>query len=230
MWVNDYVQNSRRDAFHDDFRKKFISDCKTVVDIIHGNKKIYNNSSYGSGRYLKDISQWVIGYILGVEWEDVTVEYTNRKYPERNRYQGKYMYTDENASPFEALLAEVGDKIIEYETVRYKQQRLVAFTNWPTTDPFDYPKDIESFFMKCAKVDVENIRTTDKFISGFFASYHVYPYYPDYLAYFDDQSGFIDEKGELNTYLAYLKMLVEHHAIPVVIAEFGVSTGRGMAQ
>lgn len=230
VWVNDYVQNSRRDAFHDDFRKKFISDCKTVVDIIHGNKKIYNNSSYGSGRYLKDISQWVIGYILGVEWEDVTVEYTNRKYPERNRYQGKYMYTDENASPFEALLAEVGDKIIEYETVRYKQQRLVAFTNWPTTDPFDYPKDIESFFMKCAKVDVENIRTTDKFISGFFASYHVYPYYPDYLAYFDDQSGFIDEKGELNTYLAYLKMLVEHHAIPVVIAEFGVSTGRGMAQ
>ncbi len=119
--------------------------------------------------------------------------------------------------------------------------------------------------MKCAKVDVEHIKTTDAFISGYFASYHVYPYYPDYLNYIyidkddDDivdeerksyevyeivtpdnfindyitesiENGFTDSRGRVNTYYAYLKALNNYHTIPVVISEYGVSTGRGMAQ
>lgn len=173
VWINDYVQNSHLDAYDDEFMGTFLDDCRTVIDIIHGKKNLNLGYGIGSGSYRKDISQWVIGYILGVEWEDVTVVYTDHKYPERCVYQGKYMYTTEDATPFEAMLCEVGDKVIEYETERYKQQRLVAFSNWPTTDPFDYPEDITLYFMKCAKVDVEHIRTTDEFISGQFASYHV---------------------------------------------------------
>ena len=231
VWVNDYIQNSHRDAYDPDFRDQFIEDCKTVVDILHGQKKLSLGYGLGSGSYHKDISEWVIGYILGVEWEDVTVAYTNHKYPEKNFYEGRYMYTTEDASPFEAMLCEVGDKIIEYESKRYKNQRLVAFSNWPTTDPFDYPEDITRFFMKCAKVDVEHIKTTDEFISGHFASYHVYPYYPDYLEYIDDKTGYsYTDDGRVNTYLTYLKTLTNHHSIPVVISEYGVSTGRGMAQ
>ena len=34
----------------------------------------------------------------------------------------------------------------------------------------------------------------------------------------------------MNTYYAYLKALNNYHTIPVVISEYGVSTGRGMAQ
>lgn len=231
VWINDYVQNSHLDAYDDEFMGTFLDDCRTVIDIIHGKKNLNLGYGIGSGSYRKDISQWVIGYILGVEWEDVTVVYTDHKYPERCVYQGKYMYTTEDATPFEAMLCEVGDKVIEYEIERYKQQRLVAFSNWPTTDPFDYPEDITLYFMKCAKVDVEHIRTTDEFISGQFASYHVYPYYPDYLNYFDDKSSFDrTEDGVLNTYRTYLKMLTAHHTMPVVISEYGVSTGRGMAQ
>lgn len=231
VWVNDYVQNSHRDAYDDDFRQTLLDDCHTVVDILHGKKTLSLGDGVGSGSYRKDVSQWVIGYILGVEWEDVTVEYTNRKYPERSTYKGEYMYTTEDASPFEAMLCEVGDSIIKYETQRYKQQRLVAFSNWPTTDPFDYPENITAHFKKCAKVDVEHIKTTDAFLSGHFASYHVYPYYPDYLNFVDDKSGFAyTEDGQLNTYRTYLERLTAHHTVPVVISEYGVSTGRGMAQ
>lgn len=231
VWVNDYVQNSHRDAYDDDFRQTFLDDCRTVVDIIHGKKNLNLGYGIGAGSYRNDISPWVIGYILGVEWEDVTVVYTNDKYPDRNVYNGTYMYTTEDATPFEAMLCEVGNKIIEYESERYKQQRLIAFSNWPTTDPFDYPELITKYFMKCAKVDVEHIRTTDAFLSGHFASYHVYPYYPDYLNFVDYKSSFpVTEDGEINTYRAYLQTLTEHHTIPVVISEFGVSTGRGMAQ
>ena len=262
VWVNDYVQNSHRDAYDNDFRQTLLDDCRTVVDILHGKKNLNLGEGTGSGTYRKDVSSWVIGYILGVEWEDVTVAYTNHKYPDRNSYQGTYLYTTEDASPFEAMLCEVGDKIIEYESERYKEQRLVAFSNWPTTDPFDYPDRITGFFMKCAKVDVEHIRKTDAFLSGQFASYHVYPYYPDYLSYLTlaenwneneeqpyelpqsdepknpieqylsggDQADYLDPQGQVNTYYTYLKALTNYHSMPVVISEYGVSTGRGMAQ
>jgi len=243
VWVNDYVQNSHRDAYDIQFCNNFISDCRTMIDVIHGQRKIAvgRMASAGSGSYNHDVSQWVIGYILGVEWEDVTVVYTDKKYQndERyNRYHGKYMYTDEDATPFEAFLARVGDNVIDYESKRYKTQRPIAFSNWPTTDPFKYPQEITSFFMKCAEVDVEHIKSTDEFISGQFVSYHVYPYYPDYLAYMDDwsslgitdRSDFYTDDGRLNTYRAYLSLLTDHHTMPVVISEFGISTGRGMAQ
>ena len=198
-------------------------------------------ASAGSGTYRRDISQWVIGYILGVEWEDVTVIYTDKKFADNENYtpyKGKYFYSTEDASPFECMLTRIGDKVVEYESHRYKQQRMIAFSNWPTTDPFEYPEEIERFFMKCAEVDVEHIKTTEDFLSGQFVSYHVYPYYPDYLAYvkdwnqlgFDDITPYRTKSGSLNTYRAYLSMLTRHHTMPVVISEFGVSTGRGMAQ
>ena len=243
VWLNDYILNSHRDAYDDEFFDTLLTDTKTVVDVLHGRKKIGlgRMASAGHGTYNKDISEWVIGYILGVEWEDVTVAFTDEKYKndkEYTSYIGKYMYTTEDASPFEALLTRLGDKIIEYETKKYKTQKLVAFSNWPTTDPFYYPERVTKFFMKCSRVDVEHIKTTDQFLSGQFASYHIYPYYPDYLTYVDDWSEFdinIDvsdyqKDGVFNTYRAYLAMLTNHHSIPVVISEFGVSTGRGMAQ
>lgn len=263
VWVNDYVQFSHRDAYDDDFLQTLLEDSRTLVDILHGQRSLVLGRGLGSGSYREDVSQWVIGYILGVEWEDVTVAYTNEKYPERDSYQGTYMGTTPDATPFEAMLAQVGDSIIEYETSRYREQRLVAFSNWPTTDPFSYPSDITNFFMKCAAVDVEHIETTDAFLSGYFASYHVYSYYPDYLNYMLNQvqldrsqffdaenvygirdigpsvrdylpggidADYRDENGEINTYYTYLKMLNDYHDIPVVISEYGVSTGRGMAQ
>lgn len=244
VWLNDYVLNSHRDAYDRDFFDTLLKDCKTVVDILHGRKKLAMGrmASAGHGSYNKDVSPWVLGYIVGVEWEDVTVVFTDEKYKDNekyNTYSGTYMYTTEEASPFEAMLAHLGDKMIEYESKKYKNQKLIAFSNWPTTDPFFYPKEITQYLMKCAQVDVEHIRTTDAFVSGQFASYHVYPYYPDYLSHIRDftqfESGinieeFIGEDGILNTYKAYLAMLTNHHTIPVVISEFGVSTGRGMAQ
>lgn len=242
VWVNDYVQNSHRDAYHKDFLGNFLEDCRTMVDVIHGKKKISlgRYASAGSGSYRRDISPWVIGYILGVEWEDVTVAYTDQKYKGMEgyaSYEGEYLYSSPEATPFEVMLTKVGDHIIEYESKRYKQQRPLAFSNWPTTDPFEYPPGIAEYFKKCACVDVEHILQTENFLAGQFASYHVYPYYPDYLSFMANWRGYGMNKeayalgdGKYNTYRAYLQMLKNHHTMPVVISEFGVSTGRGMAQ
>lgn len=230
LWVNDYVQLSSIDAYDDKFFGNMLKDSKILVDIIHGNKKISFNKQYGNGSYTKDISKWVIGYILGVEWEDLTVAYTDNLKIDKNKYQGEYMYATDEATPFEAMLAQVGDELIKYETKRYKTQKLVAFSNWPTTDPFEYSDYVKKYFSKIAKVDVEHIKTTDNVISGQFASYHIYPYYPDYLKYEGDIEKYKQADGSINTYLEYLKKINEYHSIPVVITEFGVPTSRGMTQ
>jgi len=271
VWVNDYVQHSHLDAYSNEFVKTFISDCRTMIDVIHGQRKINfgRKASSGSGTYKDDVSKWVIGYILGVEWEGDTVVYTNQVNEGIKPYSGEYVYATEEASPFENMLARVGDLTLKYEADKYKCQKLLAFSNWCTTDPFKYSIAVSMFWNKMAFVDVEHIKTTDKMISGHFASYHAYPYYQDYLNtvliekryeesewgrmlpksnvykymqykinninapyindYISDEE-YYDKNGKLNTYLAYLIALNRYHTIPVVISEFGVSTGRGIAQ
>ncbi len=233
LWVNDYIQYSRREAYDKEFLGQFLNDSKKLVDIIHGKRQMALGNyagTGGTGFFFKDISPWVIGYILGVEWEDYTVAFTDNIDVEKSSYKGKYMYTSNDSTAFEAMLAQVGDKIIEYESKRYKEQRLVAFANWPTTDPFYHSQDYgQSAVYKVAAIDVEHILSTKKVLSGQFASYHVYPYYPDFLNHQSEYKDYVDENGKRNTYRAYLEMLNQHHSMPVVISEFGIPASRGMA-
>lgn len=227
VWVDDYILNSKNDATA--FKDDLLEDSKVVIDIIHGRKYLYKNDKYSSGLYNKDISKWVLGYIIGVEWEDITVSYTDNK-NDNYKYEGKYLSTKENTTPFVNMLAYIGDNVISYESEKYGNQRFISFSNWPITDPFDYDEKITNLFKKCAKVDVEQIEFNDSFIGGTFASYDVYPYYPDYLSYETSNDKYKDKYGRINTYEDYLIRLNKHHTIPVLVSEFGVSTGRGMAQ
>jgi len=232
--LNDYVQFSHRDAFDDEFIEAFTDNARTVVDVIHGRKKIQlgRKATSASGSFTKDVSDWVIGYILGIDWEPSTVKYTNEKYKNSDlSYKGEYMYAKDGAAPFEIMLATVGDKMIEYESKKYETQRLIAFSNHPGADPFTYPEDVARLYQKYAKLDIENIAKTDKFISGQFASYHVYPFQTDLLKYLQDFGGIepcYNEDGSLNDYRTYFTMLNFYHSYPVVISEFGISSGRGV--
>lgn len=268
VWVNDYMQFSHRDAYDDGILQTLLEDCRTLTDILHGNRDLSLGRGVGSGRYRKDVSEWVIGYLIGVEWESSLVVYTNQKSEALRSYEGAYLYTAPEATAFEALLCQVGDSLIEYETRRYGQQRLVAFSNWPTTDPFIYPAAVANYRQKLACVNVEHVLPTENLLSGLFASYHVYPYFPDYLEIMDEAGQYSDaeidrrmgtviranleyrlsklqgapiedylrpddyqdSQGRRNTYIAYLRALNRFHSLPVVITEYGVTTGRGMAQ
>lgn len=269
VWVNDYVYNSHSSAYDRDFLDTFLNDCRTLVDVIHGKVNLkLGYQGVGSGNYRHDVSRWVLGYILGVEWESSLVAYTDQVNEDRNSYSGEFLYTTQDVSPFEAMLAQVGDKMIAHETKRYHQQRLVAFSNWPNTDPFSYPLMAAYTRSKTTCVDVEHIHAKDAYLSGMFASYHIYPYFPDYLDIilegqeieekevlrhygklnkatleyrisrlnapsildYMEESDLYDSRGRLNTYLGYLRILARYHSIPVVISEYGITTGRGMAR
>lgn len=220
VWVDDYMLNSHRNAFDEEFHKDFMNSCKDIVDVIHGRHKLSKLDSVGSQNYKMDISPWVYGYIIGVEWEGDIVAFTNETGPQKEQYNGDYLFT-EKANNFEIFLATVGDEMIGYETTKYGAQRTLAFSNWPATDPFVYPENIALQFKKITKVDTENIKSKKAFVSGQYASYHIYPYYPEYM-YFEDDT--IE-----NTYFSYLKKITDHHQMPVIISEFGIPSSRGMA-
>ncbi len=269
VWVNDYVYNSHSSAYDPEFLETLENDCRTLVDVLHGNLTLsLGYQGIGSGSYQRNVSRWVLGYILGVEWESSLVIYTDQVCEDQSSYHGEYLTTAEGSSPFEAMLARVGDGLIGYETERYGEQRLVAFSNWPNTDPFSYPLTVTYARSKTTCVDVEKILPTENYHSGMFASYHVYPYFPDYLDIvkesekipeeeillhygqlrkevieyrkslldapsvldYVEESDYVDRQGRYNTYRAYLSALARYHSVPVVISEYGVTTGRGMAR
>jgi hypothetical protein len=219
MDVGDYEENSSVDYFADSLRAKLITDVKVMVDVIHGQRIINYNTNYSSGSYFNDVSKWTIAYIIGTEWNDVTVAYTNNMHPKDTKYLGKYLHTSKKATPFERILTEVGDKLISYESSVYNEQRLVGFGNYPLTDPFTYDTATTDLFNKFASVDTANIVATKKVKSGLFAAFQAYSGYPDYYSYSTTKYA--------DSYAEYLKRLNDHYTIPVVISEFGYSTARG---
>lgn len=213
--IDSYYKNSKKDYF--EVKKYLIKNAKKTVDVIHGKSIITYNGSTAYGEYLSDVSDYTIGYIVGIDWNDSTIMYTDKMNRDKTNYNGKYLSTND-ATPFERILAEVGDKLIEYESKKYGEQRLISFGNEPITDPFTYDEAITDFFNKFASFDVSNIECSSKFLSGLFASFRAYSDYPDFYKYSTNETE--------DTYYKYLKSLYDYYNIPLVITEFGYSTSR----
>ena len=71
-----------QDAFTD--LKNVKKDLKDLVDIIHGDAHIEKRTGHAYGDYTKDISSYVIGWILGIESDQDLVEGTGYAHPKKN--------------------------------------------------------------------------------------------------------------------------------------------------
>lgn len=229
VWVNENDITTINDAYgnNDKILKDVITTGKDTIDILHGNCYLTVRKGYADGTYTSDVSKYVIGWILGIEWDPSFVVSTNGNNPKRNNYNGKYLYT-KDASPFETFLCDMGDKIIDYEMTKYKMQRPVAFSNWVTTDPLKHPNEPYKN-EDLVSVNVEHVKWHDSFKAGMFASYHVYPYYPDSFSFQTDYIKFKGIDGKPDPYLAYLESIKKFHSMPVLISEFGIPAARGKA-
>lgn len=226
---------------------QFRGEMRNVVSLIHGDAFIRPVPGHASGAYRADVSQWTLSYIIGREWEPYSVVAYNGSRPTRTSFAGKYM-TVQGGNALEAWLAEQCDYLASFEMEQYNAQRPVAYTNWPTLDPLIHPtetsmsQEIALLHARGEKIvekskeydndavglDAVKMHASKAYPAGVFASYHAYPYYPDFLRVDPGYSKARSPEGPSN-YFGYLRDLVGHHGdMPVVISEYGVPSSRGI--
>ena len=227
IWAEEEGLEKTLDAFNKETVGKFHHEMHLIVDAIHGNANIEAVAGHASGLYDADVSEYVIGWIIGIEWYPEMVLNTNNTYAQLGQYKGKYFETT-NAAPFEYWLAEQMDYLLQYEKTNYNWMRPISFTNWPTTDMLAHPSEPNE------KEDLVGINPNTIYPigeaenTGYFASYHVYPYYPDFMNYDERYLAYVDHRGNTNSYAGYLAELRQAHRMPVLIAEFGIPASRGL--
>lgn len=224
-WIAEERLREAGDVFG--LAEQFDRSFRQVIDIVHGATTISPEPGHASGTFDTDVSEYVAGYIAGIEWPPAVVVETNET-NEPAGYDGTYLSSTADR-PFERWLAERLDNGVAHEMSEYGVQRPVAFTNWVTTDPLEHP--YEPFHMEDAvSVDPDAVVATDNYDAGTFAAYHVYPYYPPLLNETPEYVNYTDHRGEANSYAGYLNDLVGATEHPLVVAEFGVPSSRGIAQ
>ncbi len=225
-WYDETRLVETADAFDEQLYTILQQDMRDIVDLLHGNCTIAEQKGKAYGTYRYDISSYVIGWILGIESDATFVSTTNENHPDIDSYEGTYISAD-HLEPFEVFWAQTGDYILSYEMEHYGMQRPLSYSNWPTADILEHPSETmaEEYSVD---LNVENLEASDAFPCGLFASYHIYPYYPNFLYTELEYSNYRDEEGKANTYKAYLEDLMAEHHMPVLVAEFGIPVSRGM--
>lgn len=222
--LKDEEYSKMIDAYSGKLPKLLKQKSYLTIDAIHGNN---NNGSY---YYKWNVSEWTLGYLLGTNWNPDLVLYTNDVGADRVGYEGKYITTWPTASSFETILAMLGDQIFSYETGKYGEQRLLAYSNWPHTDPLFHDTTWDVWpYENQGHVNVELLTTHDTVLSGILAAYQVEPNNPLFINHESAYSNYVDEDEKINPYKGYLEALNNYHRYPVIISGFGVPSSRGVS-
>jgi hypothetical protein len=229
------------------WKGEFQSEMRRVVDLLHGAAAIPPRPGHAAGRYDADVSPWTLAYIIGREWEPFAVKAFDQRNPS-GAYSGRYLRVRRGPA-MDLWMAQQCDYMLAYEADTYNALRPIAYTNWPTLDPLTHPTEAntaeeERWRLRAGgkpaakELEYENdvigldpnlVEPTPANPAGWFASYHAYPYYPDFMMLDPGYRNARSSEGR-SSYFGYLREVVQHHAaMPTVIAEYGVPSSRGTA-
>ena len=247
IWLKDPPEDN---LLSSSFTEGFQKEIHNVVDAIHGQTSLPIQKGQAGGIFASDVSAYVLGWLIGRELEPRVAITTNLRNPGATSYEGRYLKIADG-NPSEVWLTKMCDLAVDYEAEKYNDQRPVAYVNWPPLDPLTHPSEnrlIDELRIRRARgekiaplglgvqddldavsLDEEKVSTQPAFQAGYFALYHIYPFWPDFI--FNDPAyrAAKDQEG-LNTYWGYLEDLRNHYRrTPVLVGEYGLSTSLGVA-
>ena len=231
VWATDPEdKNYYNPAYVRRFQKEIID----VLDVLNGNAVLKANPGKANGIYATNVSKFVAGLLLGREWEPKSVYQTVKK-NNINHYNGTFI-SIADANSMEVWLAEMMDFTVRYSTQNYQNQFPVSFVNWLPLDNIYHSTEyiendkVREYDNDLKSIDFRKFNSSDLFKAGIYAAYHVYPYYPDFINIDPKYANSRNKKGEKDNFYGYLKDLKKHNeGIPLVIAEYGLPTSRGIS-
>lgn len=224
VWLEEELSGYTKDLYQ--LNDVFDQEIKDLIDCIHGNNNIDHRFGKAYGTYTVDVSAWVISYIIGREIHPAEIKETNSKHTDQTSFSGT-VFTLASASPSEVWALSHLESLVLYERNKYNTERPVSITSWPTLDPLTHPTELDTDEDK-ESLDLSNLNF-DGAPAGYFASYHAYPYYPDFISEDPNYQQYSDALGQ-NSYLGYISDLKNYYKyFPVLIAEIGTPSSWGIA-
>lgn len=229
VWIPEDQFAKTANAWDPSVTNGFKAEIRNAVGVVHGDASLPLIPGHAGGAYRTDVSKWLLAWSPGIEWDPFLTQSTLKKNAHRARYVGRYITTTPKANAMESWLAMELDYLASLEAKR-GWSRPLTFTNWLTADPLHHPyeplprEDMVS-------IDATHVGATKAWPGGFFASYHAYPYYPDFLRRTPQYAHYRRPwDGKIDPYAGYLHALKQYHGKQaVMITEFGVPSSLGIA-
>jgi len=207
------------------------SSLKEAIDIIHG-RRVNVLGRAGIEFFMSDISPWVVGFLVGADWDPDVITFMNHFEPDLpESFEGEFFSSAYGASRFEVMLAQVMDSAVAYETRRYKVQRPIGFISNPAIDFLEYSWAYATQLRKYVQLNPENILPSESMTAGTFAAYRLFYFTDDFTRHltYSQQEALapILENLDRSCFAnGYLDLLARYHSMPVIATGFGFSTSR----
>ena len=227
VYLPDSTYVEKGDLFDELSTQAFTQELKDASDAVHGALSRPDAAGRATGTWTADVSPWLVCWIVGVEWEPQATLRSDQRNAAVPEFSGAYFASVPDGtptSPTERWLAARMDALAGMEAARGTSVP-IAFVNWPSADPLRHPEE-DGTGEDLVGVDANHVRATAAWPGGTFASFHAYPYFPDFLrhdpAYANDELG-----GRKDAYAGYLAALEKHFTMPLMITELGVPSSIG---
>jgi len=211
-----------------------------AVDLVHGNAEFEDRPGWTGGRYKADVSKWLLAWLIGREWEPDDMQGFQKAQPTYNDYQGTNISCHKGQA-IECWLARICDYAVTYEDNKYSVQHPVAYSSWPPTDPLIHVSEsnieeeadlasteargrVDIFSSDAVNISSKHFTVEPRFKAGVYASYHVYPYWPDFLDNEPAYSQAKDRFGPSNYYGYLAELKAYYNDRPLLIAEYGLAS------
>ncbi len=217
------------DLWRADVHDAFLAEVTDAQAAVSGRLARTGLAGRANGRWTTDVTPWLAGWILGVEIDPAAGTENDARNAARPLVAGAYFRNTPDATPTERWLAEMMDRLAGLEAGAGRTEP-IAFVNWPTDDPLRHP-DEPLALEDQLQIDANHVLPTSAWPGGSFASYHAYPYYPDFQRYQADLQ-VPGADGKIDPYRRYVRALADHHraaGLPTIISEFGVPSSLGSA-